>query len=131
MNQELENLMTRARSALLSRDFVLAKRLYKTILKTDRNNIQALLDLGSLYVKENNDVEALEVYKYVLEIDRENFTALNELGGIYRRLELYDESIDVLEAYGIRVCKSGFATNIDEVVSIGNSIGYPFVMKMT
>ena len=41
------------------------------------------------------------------------------------------ESIDVLEAYGIRVCKSGFATNLDEVVSIGNSIGYPVVMKMT
>ena len=41
------------------------------------------------------------------------------------------ESIDVLDAYGIRVCKSGFATNIDEVVSIGNNIGYPVVMKMT
>ncbi len=41
------------------------------------------------------------------------------------------ESIDVLDAYGIRVCKSGFATNIDEVVELGNSIGYPVVMKMT
>ena len=41
------------------------------------------------------------------------------------------ESIDVLEAYGIRVCKSGFATNLDEVVEIGNKIGYPVVMKMT
>ena len=41
------------------------------------------------------------------------------------------ESIDVLDAYGIRVCKSGFATNIDEVVEIGNRIGYPVVMKMT
>ncbi len=41
------------------------------------------------------------------------------------------ESIDVLDAYGIRVCKSGFATNIDEVVKVGNSIGYPVVMKMT
>ncbi len=41
------------------------------------------------------------------------------------------ESIDVLDAYGIRVCKSGFAANIDEVVTIGNSIGYPVVMKMT
>lgn len=41
------------------------------------------------------------------------------------------ESIDVLDAYGIRVCKSGFATNEDEVVSVGNSIGYPVVMKMT
>ncbi len=41
------------------------------------------------------------------------------------------ESIDVLDAYGIRVCKSGFATNIDEVVEVGNKIGYPVVMKMT
>ena len=41
------------------------------------------------------------------------------------------ESIDVLDAYGIRVCKSGFATNIDEAVSIADSIGYPVVMKMT
>ncbi len=41
------------------------------------------------------------------------------------------ESIDVLDAYGIRVCKSGFATNEEEVISIGNSIGYPVVMKMT
>ncbi len=41
------------------------------------------------------------------------------------------ESIDVLDAYGIRVCKSGFATNEEEVVSVGNSIGYPVVMKMT
>ena len=41
------------------------------------------------------------------------------------------ESIDVLDAYGIRVCKSGFATNEEEVVALGNSIGYPVVMKMT
>ncbi len=41
------------------------------------------------------------------------------------------ESIDVLDAYGIRVCKSGFATNLEEVVEIGNKIGYPVVMKMT
>ena len=41
------------------------------------------------------------------------------------------ESIDVLQAYGIRACKYGLATNIDEVVTLGNSIGYPVVMKMT
>ena len=41
------------------------------------------------------------------------------------------ESIDVLDAYGIRVCKSGFATNEQEVVELGNTIGYPVVMKMT
>ena len=41
------------------------------------------------------------------------------------------ESIDVLDAYGIRVCKSGFAKSEDEAVSIADSIGYPVVMKMT
>ncbi len=41
------------------------------------------------------------------------------------------ESIDVLQAYGIRACKYGLATNLDEVKSLGNSIGYPVVMKMT
>ena len=41
------------------------------------------------------------------------------------------ESIDVLNAYGIRACKYGLATNEEEVVSLGNQIGYPVVMKMT
>lgn len=41
------------------------------------------------------------------------------------------ESIDVLQAYGIRACKYGLATNVEEVVNLGNSIGYPVVMKMT
>lgn len=41
------------------------------------------------------------------------------------------ESIDVLDAYGIRACKYGLATNEEEVVNLGNSIGYPVVMKMT
>ena len=36
-----------------------------------------------------------------------------------------------MDAYGIRVCKSGFATSEDQAVSIADSIGYPVVMKMT
>ena len=41
------------------------------------------------------------------------------------------ESIDVLDAYGIRVCRSGFATNENEAVALADQIGYPVVMKMT
>ena len=41
------------------------------------------------------------------------------------------ESIDLLAAYGIRACKYGLATNEEQVVELGNSIGYPVVMKMT
>ena len=41
------------------------------------------------------------------------------------------ESIDLLAAYGIRACKYGLAKNEEEVAELGNSIGYPVVMKMT
>ncbi len=41
------------------------------------------------------------------------------------------ESIDVLQAYGIRACKYALATNEEEVIKAANSIGYPVVMKMT
>lgn len=41
------------------------------------------------------------------------------------------ESIDVLDAYGIRACKYGLATTKEEAVNEANSIGYPVVMKMT
>lgn len=41
------------------------------------------------------------------------------------------ESIDVLDAYGIRVCGSAFARTEDEAAAAANRIGYPVVMKMT
>lgn len=41
------------------------------------------------------------------------------------------ESIDVLQAYGIRSCKYGFAKEVDEAANVANSIGYPVVMKIT
>lgn len=41
------------------------------------------------------------------------------------------ESIDVLDAYGIRVCRSGFALNEEQAVSVAETVGYPVVMKMT
>ena len=41
------------------------------------------------------------------------------------------ESIDVLDAYGIRACRYDFAKTIDEAANAANKIGYPVVMKMT
>ncbi|MDD3436172.1 MAG: acetate--CoA ligase family protein [Candidatus Gastranaerophilales bacterium] len=41
------------------------------------------------------------------------------------------ESIDVLDAYGIRACKYGLATTKEQAVRVADSIGYPVVMKMT
>ena len=41
------------------------------------------------------------------------------------------ESIDVLDAYGVRVCRAGFAADEDAAVVVADRIGYPVVMKMT
>lgn len=41
------------------------------------------------------------------------------------------ESIDILDAYGIRTCKYAFASNPDEAATEANKIGYPVVMKIT
>lgn len=40
------------------------------------------------------------------------------------------ESLQVLSAYGIRVCKDGEAKNADEAVALAEEIGYPVVMKL-
>ena len=61
--------------------------------------------------------KAAKIIKQSLAEDRAQLTTL--------------ESIDVLEAYGIRACKYGLATDEEQVAKLGNEIGYPVVMKMT
>lgn len=40
------------------------------------------------------------------------------------------ESLRLLSAYGIRVCRDGEAANIEEAVALAEKIGYPVVMKL-
>lgn len=48
------------------------------------------------------------------------------------RLELTtSESLAVLDAYGIRTCRSGIAKNEEEAVALARQIGWPVVMKIT
>ena len=42
-------ILTRAKSAVLSRDFATAARLYKQLLKNDPSNVDYLKELGSIY----------------------------------------------------------------------------------
>lgn len=72
---------------------------------------------GKIPTYEVNKSKAEAIIKQALGEDREQLTTL--------------ESIDVLEAYGIRACKYGLATDEEEVAKLGNEIGYPVVMKMT
>lgn len=64
-----------------------------------------------------NRAKAEEIIKSVLKEGRSQLTTL--------------ESIDVLDAYGIRTCKYAFASNVDEAAAEANKIGYPVVMKIT
>lgn len=65
-------------------------------------------------------------------VDRNRVEALFAAAKSENRAELTTrESLDVLDAYGVRVCKAGFAKTEDEAVAIADSIGYPVVMKMT
>ncbi len=72
---------------------------------------------GKIPVYDVNKAKAEKIIKGAVADGRAQLTTL--------------ESIDVLDAYGIRACKYGLATNEQEVVELGNSIGYPVVMKMT
>ena len=66
------------------------------------------------------------------DVDKGKVEAIIKASALEGRDQLTTlKSIDVLRAYGIRACKYGLATNVDEVKALGNSIGYPVVMKMT
>ena len=90
-------MMDRARSAVLSRDFTLAARLYKNLLKEDPTNKELLSALGDLYQRSGNDSQAIPLYNQIVQANPNDVVALNNLGSIYRRLKRYDESIAVLE----------------------------------
>lgn len=90
-------LLSRARSATLARDFDLATRLYRQLLRKDRNNVELLKQLGNLYMKSGRDDLALPVFKNIVGLSKDDFDSLITLGGIYRRLKMYEESIAILE----------------------------------
>jgi tetratricopeptide (TPR) repeat protein len=90
-------LISRARAALMARDFNLAARLYKQLLRDDPDNIEFLNKLGELYMKSGRDDQALPIYKRIGELNRDDAKPYITMGGIYRRLKRYEESIAVLE----------------------------------
>ena len=92
-----KNTLFRAKSAVLSRDFDLATRLFKRVLKEHPDSIEVMHELASAYVRSGQDCQALLVCQQILEKDRNDFGALVSLGGIYRRLGRYEESVSVLE----------------------------------
>lgn len=92
-----EIVLRRAKNAVISRDFNLAIRLYKSLLQEDVKNIEYLSALGNLYMKNNDDEKALPYFQQILTFYPNNFEAMNSMGGIYRRMGRYQESIEILQ----------------------------------
>lgn len=93
---EKEIVFNRAKNAMLSRDFTLAARLFKSLLADAPNNLELLNSLGQLYIKASDDEKALPFYEKIIKLNPVNVDAYNNMGGIYRRLKRYDESIAIL-----------------------------------
>lgn len=93
---EKEIVFNRAKNAMLSRDFTLAARLFKSLLADEPNNLELLNSLGQLYIKASDDEKALPFYEQIIKLNPVNVDAYNNMGGIYRRLKRYDESIAIL-----------------------------------
>lgn len=95
--EDKEIVLRRAKNAVISRDFNLAIRLYKSLLQEDVKNIEYLSALGNLYMKNNYDEKALPYFQQILTFYPNNFEAMNSMGGIYRRMGRYQESIEILQ----------------------------------
>lgn len=95
--EDKEIVLRRAKNAVISRDFNLAIRLYKSLLQDDVKNLQYLNSLGNLYMKANDDSKALPYFQQILTFYPNNFEAMNACGGIFRRMGKYSESIEILQ----------------------------------
>lgn len=94
---EMNLILTRAKAAVMSHDFITAARLYKQLLKEEPSNVDYLKELGSIYVKNSEDNKAIPIYEQIISYYPHYVEAMNSLGAIYRRLHLYPESIDILQ----------------------------------
>lgn len=95
--QQKEFTLSRAKAAVLSRDFNLAARLYTGLLRDDPDNLQILHELANMYVRSGQDERALDVYESILSKKENDLEALTDMGGIYRRLNRYEDSVKVLD----------------------------------
>ena len=89
-------LLSRAQAAVISRDFALAVKLYKTLLKDEPDNLVYLKELGNIHVKNGEDEKAIPYFEQIITFHSQDVDAMISLGAIYRRLQRYEDSIIIL-----------------------------------
>ena len=97
--------------------YMYAEEAAEAMTRLDRQRQWMERPEGKFPTYDVDKVKAAEVIKKSISEGRAQLTTL--------------ESIDVLDAYGIRACKYGLATTVDEAANVANNIGYPVVMKIT
>lgn len=97
--------------------FMYAEEAADGLLRLDQQRQWMARPEGKIPCFDVDKVKAEKIIKQSLSEGRDQLTTL--------------ESIDVLDAYGIRACKYGLATDEEQVAKLGNEIGYPVVMKMS
>ncbi len=97
--------------------YMYAEEAAEAFLRLDEQRQWMEKPMGKMPVYDVDKAKAENIIRNSIKEGRDQLTTL--------------ESIDVLQAYGIRACKYGLAVNEDEAANVANGIGYPVVMKMT
>ncbi|MCR5124657.1 MAG: tetratricopeptide repeat protein [Treponema sp.] len=109
--------LKRAKTSLIAHDYETAKRIYKSLISEDPDNLELKIQLGNLYVKSGEDEMALTCFEEIDNLQPGNVDVLLALGGIYRRLERYEDSIFALE----RAIDTG-----EKGIQISYSLGFTY-----
>ena len=101
MSSNLNIIIEQANSAILSRDYDFAEKILLNQFKKQKSTPEEYYKLksllGKLYVRSGDIKKGLEVYKELDSLNPNNLDTLNNMGVIYRRLNMFNESVVILE----------------------------------
>jgi len=92
-----ESLMEKGINALINSQAEEAISYFDKVLESDPENVQALMNMGSIAGSLGNHSEAIYYYDKVLEIESNNTSALNNKGTAFSNLENYSEAISYFD----------------------------------
>jgi Tfp pilus assembly protein PilF len=70
--------------------------LLQNVLKSDPDNLKALISLGNLYFDSNEPQKAIDMYGQALKIDPANADVRTDMAIMYRNLKDYDRAVKEL-----------------------------------
>ena len=74
-----------------------ALEIYLKLFKTEKNNLNLLYLIGTIYVQSKKPELSINYFKQALKIDPNSLECLNNLGGAYYELNKYNEAVYIFE----------------------------------